>query len=136
MSAVVAIAYPGEHQAASVMATVKRLHAEGAIDLEDAAAISRDDEGRIKLEGAISRTAAGAASGLFLGTIIGLVFFVPVIGALFGTAAGALAGSFADLEHVDDFVSQVSDQMPPGTSASIMLVRQADPEKMLAELRQ
>ena len=142
MSNLVAIAYPDEHQAAEVMEVMARLHEEGIlgeesiIDLEDAAAVSKDDEGRIKLEGAISRTAAGAASGLFFGSLIGLVFFMPMLGMLFGAAAGALAGKFADLQNVDDFVIQVGDNMPPGSSAILMLVRKADPEKALTELRQ
>jgi uncharacterized membrane protein len=142
MSQLVAIAYPDEHQAAEVMEVMARLHeegifgGEGIIDLEDAAAVSKDGEGRIKLEGAISRTAAGAASGLFFGSLIGLVFFMPMLGMLFGAAAGALAGKFADLQHIDDFVLQVGDNMPPGSSAILMLVRRADPEKALAVLRQ
>ena len=142
MSNLVAIAYPDEHQAAVVMEVMVRLHEEGVfseegiIDLEDAAAVSKDGEGRIKLEGAISRTAEGAASGLFFGSLIGMVFFMPMLGMLFGVAAGALVGKFADLQHIDDFVLQVGDNMPPGSSAILMLVRKADPEKALAELRQ
>ncbi len=123
MSHIVAIAYRDERRAAEVMDAIKRLH--------------KDGEGRIKLDGAISRTAAGMVGGLFLGTLIGLVFFVPVIGALFGAASGALAGKFADLQHVDDFVIEVGDNMPLGSSAILMLVRgpAADPERVLAELR-
>jgi uncharacterized membrane protein len=142
MSHLVAIAYSDEHQAADVMEAMARLHeegifgGEGIIDLEDAVAVSKDDEGRIKLEGAISRTAEGAASGLFFGSIIGLVFFMPLLGMLFGAAAGALAGKFADLQNVDDFVIQVSDNMPPGSSVILMLVRRVDPEKTLAVLSQ
>ena len=142
MSHLVAIAYPDEHQAADVMETMARLNEEsifgeeGIIDLEDAAAVSKDSEGRIKLEGAISRTAEGAASGLFFGSLIGMVFFMPLLGMLFGAAAGALAGKFADVARIDDFVLQVGDNMPPGSSAILMLVRKADPEKALAVLSQ
>ena len=136
MSQLVAIAYPDQHQAVDVMETLKQLHEVDIINLDDAVAVSKDGEGRIKLEGAISRAAAGAAGGLFLGTMIGLVFFMPVLGALFGTAAGALAGKFADVAQIDDFVIQVGDNMPPGSSAILMLVRKTDPEKTLAALRQ
>lgn len=77
MSHLVAIAYPDERRAAEVMTAVKRLHDDGAIDLDDAVAVSKDGEGRVKLEGATSRTAAGVAGGLFLGTLVGLVFLRP-----------------------------------------------------------
>ena len=136
MSQLVAIAYPDQHQAADVMETLKQLHEVDIISLDDAVAVSKDGEGWIKLEGAISRAAAGAAGGFFLGTMIGLVFFMPVLGALFGTAAGALAGKLADVRQIDDFVIQVSENMPPGSSAILMLVRKADPEKAIAALQQ
>jgi uncharacterized membrane protein len=136
MSQLVAIAYPDQHQAADVMETLKQLHEVDIISLDDAVAVSKDGEGWIKLEGAISRAAAGAAGGFFLGTMIGLVFFMPVLGALFGTAAGALAGKLADVRQIDDFVIQVGENMPPGSSAILMLVRKADPEKALAALQQ
>jgi uncharacterized membrane protein len=139
MSHLVAIAYPEETRAAEVMAAMRRLHAHGAIDLDDAAAVSKDGERRVKLEGATSRTAAGIAGGFFLGTLVGLVLFAPVIGALIGGtlggAGGALVGNIGDLYRIDDFVLQVGDSMPPGSSAILMLVRKADPEKTLAELR-
>src|SRR4051794_13106067 len=136
MSQLVAIAYLDQNQAAAVMETLKQLHEVDIINLDDAAAISKDGEGRIKLEGAISHAAAGAAGGFFLGTMIGLVFFMPVLGAMFGTAAGALAGKFADVGQIDDFVIQVGDNMPPGSSAILMLVRKANLEKALAALQQ
>jgi uncharacterized membrane protein len=136
MSHLVAIAYPDQRQAADVMETLKQLHEVDIINLDDAVAVSKDGEGRIKLEGAMSRAAVGASGGFFLGTMIGLVFFMPVLGALFGTAAGALAGKLADVGQIDDFVIQVGDNMPAGSSAILMLVRKADPEKALAALRQ
>ena len=119
------------------MDAINRLHAAGAIVLDDALAVAKDVEGRVKVERAISRTAAGVAGGLFLGTLVGLVFFAPVLGALFGAASGALAGKLADVGQIDDFVLQVGDNMPPGSSAILMLVRgpAADPDKALAALR-
>jgi uncharacterized membrane protein len=137
MSELVAIAYPDEHQAADVMETIKRLHADGVITLEDAAALSKNGEGAMKVEGVLNRTKRGAAGGLFLGTVIGALFLVPVAGAIFGTAAGALAGKMADVSHIDDFMLQVGDNMPPGSSAILLLATKADdPDTALAELGQ
>ena len=60
-----------------------------------------------------------------------------MLGALFGVASGALADKLADVYGIDDFVLEVGDNMPPGSSAILMLVRgpAADPERALAELR-
>ena len=79
--------------------------------------------------------ARGAAGGLFLGTLVGLVFFVPVVGALFGAAAVALSGKLPDVGHIDDFVLEVGGSMPPGSSAILMLAHAADPDKALAQLQ-
>lgn len=136
MSDLVAIAYPEQRRAADVLAAMKRLQKEGGIALHDAVAVSKDDQGRIRVEGAVSRTAAGAAGGLVLGALVGMIFLTPVIGALFGAAAGGFAGTFADAEHIDDFMLEVGNAMPPGSSALLMLVEKADPEKALAALRQ
>ena len=138
MSDLVAIAYPDERRASEVMAAIRRLHDAGTIDLDDAVAVSKDGEGRVKVEGATSRTAAGAAGGLVLGALVGLVFFAPALGALFGAASGALAGKIADVYRIDDFVLEVGHNTPPGSSAILMLVRgrAADPDKVLAELQQ
>jgi uncharacterized membrane protein len=135
MSDLVAIAYPDQDRAASVLAAVKQLQNEGALDLQDAVAISKNGEGRISVEGAVSRAAAGAAGGLALGALIGMIFFAPLVGAAFGAVAGGLAGSFADAEHIDDFATQVGDNMPPGSSALLMLVNRVAPERTLAELQ-
>ncbi|MCC7024246.1 MAG: DUF1269 domain-containing protein [Thermomicrobiales bacterium] len=138
MSDLVAIAYPDQDRAAAVLAAVKQLQDEGALDLQDAVAISKNSEGHIKVEGAASRVAAGAAGGLALGALIGMIVFSPVIGAAFGAVAGGLAGSFADAERIDDFALEVSNNMPPGSSAILMLVQgpAADPERVLTELQQ
>jgi uncharacterized membrane protein len=136
MSDLVAIAYPEQDRAASVLDAVKRLQEEDALVLQDAVAISKNAEGRIKVEGADSHATAGAAGGLVLGALLGMIVFAPVIGAAFGAVAGGLAGSFADALRIDDFATQVGDNMPPGSSALLMLVKRENSERMLAEFQQ
>lgn len=136
MSELVAIAYLDQRRAAEALDAMKRLQKDGALDLNDAVAVSKDNEGRIKIEGAVSRAAAGTTGGLVLGALVGMVFLSPVIGALFGAVAGGFAGTFADVQHIDDFVLDVGNTMPPGSSAILMLIDKADPDKTLAALRQ
>lgn len=116
------------------MDAIKRLDEAGTMDLDEAVAVVKDQEGRIKVEGASSRTARGAAGGLLLGAMLGMIVAAPVVGALFG-AAEAVAGSFGDVEHID-FVRQIGDHLTPGSSASLMLTGKADPARILAVLRQ
>ena len=139
MSHLVAIAYPDERRAAEVLAALERLEAEGAIEVEDAAAVSKDDLGGIKLDRVLGHAAAGAAVGAAWGGIVGMIFLVPAVGAAFGAGVGALAGKLVGAARggaFGDFGLHVRDHMPPGSSAVLMLVRKRDPEKAIAELRQ
>ncbi|MCC6313142.1 MAG: DUF1269 domain-containing protein [Thermomicrobiales bacterium] len=138
MSHLVAIAYPDERRAAEAFETLQRLDAAGTLALEDVAAVSRDREGGIKLDKVAGSAAAGGAGGLFLGTLIGLAFFVPVYGAVFGLAVGAMAGKFAGLGRGNDlaeFERQVAEQLTPQCSALLLLVRDGDPEAAIAALQ-
>ena len=59
-----------------------------------------------------------------------------VIGGLVGAGAGALSGSLADYGINDDFIRSLSKDIKPDTSALFLLIRKAQPEKVLAELSQ
>lgn len=135
MNNIVVIAYPDEQQAAKVLIDLKRLIEAGGVGLDDAMAVSRNSEGLFRVEGAIDHARTGARNGFVLGALAGLVFFVPVAGALFGAAAGGLAGKLTDVGQLDDFITQVGDDLASGSSAVMMVVREEDLDLTLAELR-
>lgn len=83
-----------------------------------------------------SLTGAGALSGAFWGTLIGLIFMVPVLGLAVGAISGALSGKAMDLGVDDRFIKDVGDAMVPGTSALFLLVVQATPDKVIAEMKE
>lgn len=79
----------------------------------------------------------GTLSGLFWGTLIGLLFLfplAPLVGAATGIAGAAL-GAAANLGIKDDFGRRVQDLVQPGTSAILVVVRKATPDKFLEALR-
>ncbi len=135
MSQVIAIAYPNLPQASLVLDTLDRLVSTGSIDLEGATILRKDAQVRFEVEGAISRTGVGATGGLLIGALLGTIIAAPVLGAIFGAASGALSGKMTDIRHVDRFARLVGDQMQPGTAAAVMVVRSADPDRVLAELQ-
>ena len=118
MSDLVAIAYPNDARAAEVLDAITRLRAGGAIGREGPQAVAMDVEGRIKPEGVIGRTAAGGADGVFLGTLVDLVFFAPMLGALFGATCGAVAGRRADIGPIDRSCSRLAEACPPAAHRS------------------
>ncbi len=135
MAHLVAIVYPDEFRAAEVMAALKRLQSQYLLDLEDACIVTRDKEkGKIKLHQAVNLTAAGAASGAFWGTLIGMLFLMPLAGLAVGAAAGALSGKLSDYGINDEFMKSLSAKLEPGSSAMFMLVRRATVDKVEPEL--
>jgi uncharacterized membrane protein len=134
MADLVAITYPDEHRAAEVLATLKRLQHEYLLDLEDAVVVTKDAQGKIKLHQSVNLTAVGAATGAFWGTLVGMLFLIPLGGLAIGAAAGALSGALSDYGIDDSFIRSLSEQMPPGSSAIFMLVRKSTTDKVEPEL--
>lgn len=134
MADLVAIVYPDEHRAAEVIASLQRLQSQYLIDLADACYVVKNKEGEIKLHQAVNLTAAGAVSGALWGTVIGLLFFNPLLGTALGAAAGALSGKLSDYGINDDFIKSLSAEMQSGSSAIFMLVRKMTVDKVEPEL--
>jgi uncharacterized membrane protein len=80
-------------------------------------------------------TGAGAAGGALWGGLIGLIFFVPLFGMAVGAATGAIAGHMADPGVDDTFMKRLGEQLTPGAAALILLVREANTERILSEVR-
>ncbi len=74
------------------------------------------------------------------GTLIGFLFFAPLIGfaigSLAGAAGGAISGRMADVGIDDEMMKQLGAQFQPGTSALFVLVRKVTPDKVLDEIKQ
>lgn len=135
MSTLVVIGYDNAFKAEEVRLTLRKLQKEYLIDLEDAVVAVKDAKGKIKLNQAINLTAAGAVGGGFWGSLIGLIFLNPLLGAAVGAAAGAASGALTDVGINDKFMKDLAAAMNPGSSALFVLVRKATPDKVLAELQ-
>jgi len=134
MAYLVAIVYPDIHRAAEVMVTLKKLESGYLIDLEDAAYVTKDGDGKFKIHQSFNLTAAGAVGGAFWGTLIGLLFFMPVVGLALGAATGAVTGALSDYGIDDDFIKNCQLEMQANTSAIFMLLRSATMDKVEPEL--
>ncbi len=134
MSDLIAIAYDDEYKAEDVRLTLIKLQKEHLIELEDAAVIVKNAEGKIKLNQAIDLTTAGAVSGGFWGLLIGTLFLSPLLGAAVGAAAGAASGALSDIGVDDNFMKSLGETLQPGTSALFILVRKVTPDKVLEEV--
>ena len=133
----VAIEYDDMFKAQEVRLTLLKLQQEYLICMEDAVVAVKDENGKVKLHQAVNLTAAGATSGGFWGTLVGLIFFGPFfgIGTLAGAAAGAVSGALSDVGIDDNFMKKLSEDFKPGTSALFVLVRKSTPDKVLLEIK-
>ena len=142
MAELVALAFEKPEEADRVLTELARLQKEYLIDLEDAVVAIRQPDGKVQLKQSINLIGVGAASGglsgAFWGTLVGLLFLNPLagfaVGGLVGAGSGALSGSLVDYGIDDDFIRSLAETLQPNTSALFVLVRKAQPEKVLAEL--
>jgi uncharacterized membrane protein len=134
MSNLVVIGYDDPFKAEEVRLKLRKMQKDYLIDLEDAVVAVKNEKGKVKLHQAVNLTAAGAVGGGFWGSLIGLIFLNPLLGAAVGAAAGAVSGALMDVGVDDKFMKELAASMTPGSSVLFVLVRKATPDKVLAEL--
>ena len=135
MSNLIVIGFNNAADAFEMRAALAKLQAQYLIEMEDAVVVTRDAQGKVQLHQAMNLTAAGAMSGAFWGTLIGLLFLNPLLGAAVGAGSGALSGSLADLGINDPFMKDLGATFTPGSAALFVLVRKSTPDKVLEGLK-
>ena len=131
----IVIGYESEIKAEEVRLALMKLQRQYLIDMGDAVVAVREADGSVKLRQLVNTTAAGALSGGFWGTLVGVLFMNPLIGLAVGTMAGAASGALTDVGIDDKFMKQLAETLKPGTAALCVLVRRATPDKVLAEIK-
>lgn len=142
MPDLIVVGFDTQEAADNVLLKLAKLQNEYLVDLEDAVVAIRDENGKLHLKQSLDLTALGASSGLISGALwgglVGLLLLNPLagftIGGLVGAGTGALSGSLADYGINDDFIRSLASTIPTQSSALFVLVRKAQPEKVLAEL--
>jgi uncharacterized membrane protein len=135
MSDLVVIGYDDQFRAEEVRLRLWKMQKEYLIDLEDAVVAEKNDKGKIKLLQAQNLTAGGALTGGFWGSLIGLLFLNPLLGAAVGATVGAASGALTDVGINNNFMKELADNLHPESSALFVLVRSMTPDKVLDELK-
>lgn len=135
-NSLIVLAFDNTEEAAQVLEALKRGKKEGVVQIDDAAVVEKDLDGKVHVKNQISRgslvsTGVGGMLGLLIGGI-----FMPLGGLVLGLAGGALVGKAMDLGVDSKFVKEVEEQIQPGTSALFVLVKGTDPAAGLAIMRQ
>jgi uncharacterized membrane protein len=125
------VVYTYEHpdKASEVLAHIAELKRDiiqkPLIGVEDAAVAVKGPEGTIRirqtLEGSLK--ASSLATGGLWGVLVGFLFGGPLLGGLVGAGISWLLGRSIDVGINNDFITKVSEQLQPGRSALLLLVK-------------
>jgi uncharacterized membrane protein len=120
----VVAAFDQEEQASEILEEIKELERMTFIGVWNAAVITKDAEGKLKLQetAEIKGVKRGAGIGAIAGGILGILAGGPIGGIVLGAAAGALGGKVLDLGFSDKELKEIGDLMGPGSSAIIAVI--------------
>ena len=135
MSDLLAIEFASEEKAEGVRETLLAMQKEYLIELEDAVVAVKQVDGRLKLNQLLQPVAQGAMSGAFWGSLIGLLFMIPLAGTAAGADSNALTGRLTDLGVNEDFVRRAARTLQSENTALFLLIRRMTTDKVLAALR-
>jgi uncharacterized membrane protein len=130
----VVFAFDTETGAKEMEDTILGLQKMNLIELEDAAYVTRRQDGKVKVKQANSLVGAGALGGAFWGMLIGLLFFMPWLGLVAGAVGGALGGKLSDTGIDDNFIKEVGSSIEPGQSALFLMITNATWDKVEDEI--
>ena len=86
------VSYKDGSKAEAMRQKLLEMQQDYLVDLEDAVVAVKDAKGKVKLHQAVNLTAAGAVSGGFWGSLIGLIFLNPLLGLAVGARRGRHPG--------------------------------------------
>ncbi len=136
MTNLVVIGFEDQNTAFEMRATLAKMQSEYLIEMSDVVVVTKNENDKIQLHQATNLTANGAITGGFWGTLIGMLFFNPLLGAAVGAGAGALSGALTDIGINDKFMKEIGTTLCANTSALFVLVRKSTPDKVLEGLKQ
>lgn len=126
MSKLVVIGFDNKYKADEVLLSLLKLEQEHLADLEDAVIVVKDAQSKIKVKPCHDLVKPGDLSNELWGGIISSI--------VFHRSIELIDDSIANVIDID-FLKSALELLEPNTSALYILVRYADPEKTITELR-
>ena len=90
---------------------------------------------QFKLHQAFDPSIGQAIRGGFWGLLVGTLFLSPGLGMVIGARGGTVSSALSDMGIDEQFMSSLAATMTPGSSTLFVLVRSADPDAVLSELK-
>jgi uncharacterized membrane protein len=156
MKDLIVVQFQGKHRASEVLEQLQGLNDEWTIALDDAIAVYRTDDGKLRVDQSVEPTGKeggvwGGLLGGMLGALIAAPFTAGVSAAVAAAAVGAgalglgtIGAAAGDTDATDwkntygvpdDFVKQVGGVIQPSNSALFAVIRSMDPQAVAEKFR-
>ena len=135
MSDLIVIVYPTEAKAEEMRAKLFSLQKEYLIEIGDAVIAVKHEDGKVKLNQLLNTTAAGALTGRFWRTLVGMIFLMPLLGAAVGAALGALGGALADYGINYQFMKDLAANLQPDNAGLFVEFKKMTDDKVLEAIK-
>ncbi|MDO9396497.1 MAG: DUF1269 domain-containing protein [Herbiconiux sp.] len=136
MADLIVIAFDSETDAEGAYEKVQELNGDLIVQLSGLALVKVDADGKTHVDhpGGVGNIGLGAAGGALFGTLIGILFFVPFVGLVFGGLMGALFAGIDKTGLNAEFRSQVKESVSAGKSAVVIYTTKITEDKFAAAL--
>lgn len=116
--------FPTEDGASGAMESLKDMAKDGTIDIVDAAVLTREADGDVKVkQESLPSVKKWAGRGAIIGGVIGLIFPPSLIGgAMLGAGLGAGSAKLGKEALKSDDLWEAAKDLEPGTSAFVAVV--------------
>ncbi len=122
--------------ATDALLTLKRLHTEQLVQLQDAALLSWPDDAGLPCITPLHMLAGPSAfDGAVWGAVFALGFLVPPLGLAITTGFGPLIARVADIGIDEHLIKDIRDKITRGTSAVMLLTASAVTDAVLDEMK-
>ena len=136
MATVTVLKFNAPEGAEKALGVVQNLQKQHLITLHDAAIVTWPaGKKKPKTRQLVDLPSAGALSGMFWGTLFGLIFLNPVFGMVTGTVFGAIGGAMRDYGIDDDFIGWTRKQVTEGTSALFLMTSDAVQDRVIEQVK-
>jgi uncharacterized membrane protein len=122
--------YRNEDDAQADYGVVKDLYSKGVIDTYDAAVVTKDTDGKVRVSKREKPTQKAAWTGAAVGAIVGALFPPSILGmaAAGGVSGGLLGHMFGGLSRGD--LKDLGDALDAGTAAIVVVAKTSLAEKL------
>jgi len=131
MSELMVLGFENEAAADQFGLRLQQLQKDMIVELQDAAMVVRDADGKPHVKHGHNLVGAGAMGGAFWGMLFGLLFFVPFLGLAIGAGMGALFGKMGKTSINQAVLEQMGDAVPPGKAGWFLLIAKMTEDKFL-----